>query len=169
MKTALKTAPTLLPIFLAILLAVLTLNACAPKNAPRHNPAPSKLDLSDADLLCEQIFEAYDTDKDGKISSDEYAHGVIITFHQLDKNGDLQLDASELGDSWDTEAMAVDIDGDGRLTLSEILHHQSKSFKKRDVDGCGCLTEEDVRTWVIHKLAERQGCHPDGTPLNLSK
>ena len=152
-------------ISLAALLALFFVGSCAPSNVSVPAPSAAEPDPGGIDFLCEQIFATYDNDKDGKIGPDEYAHGVIVTFHEIDRNGDLKLDASELSGQWDAEAQAVDFNRDGFLTLSEILKHQAESFKQRDVDKCGFLTQKDVRFWVTSKIAEQQEYGLSGNPL----
>jgi len=142
----------------ALIAAFLTAAGCVPKHPPSATsaPLPSKADTQMVDQLVTQIFETFDTNQDQKISSDEYAHGVIITFHHLDRDRNLKLHITELSGHWDVEAQAVDLDGDGYLTLSEILSHQSEAFKQRDLDNNGYLEWEEVMLWIINKLEQQQ-------------
>ena len=142
--------------FVPAVLLVLMLEACTAAAPPRHDPPAPAADAAPApeEQLCRQIFEMCDMDRDTRITRDEYAHGAIVTFHQLDLNHDLKLSREELGGRWDADAQAADTDGDGVLCLTEIVRHQEESFKERDINKCGRLTEEDVKIWVKTRLSQ---------------
>jgi hypothetical protein len=82
------------------LIAVLTLTGAALGTATAQNSAPKsqdKLALGEDDV--KQLLLLMDTDKNGKISKQEYMKFMEAEFERLDKDKNGELDAKELTQS----------------------------------------------------------------------
>ena len=104
-------------------------------------------------------FAKMDTNKDGRISTDEHAAGAKQMFETMDRNKDGKVTAAEMtaahqritgrkatkSDMSASEKIkVVDTDRDGVLTSEEHAAGSRAMFEKMDTDKDGFLTQEEL-------------------------
>lgn len=104
-------------------------------------------------------FAMMDTNKDGKISSEEHATGASAMFRKMDGNQDGSVTAEEMAmghkavtgkaaAKFDLSAhdkiKVVDGDGDGKLTAAEHVKASAAMFANMDADQDGFLSKQEM-------------------------
>ena len=123
-------------------------------------------------------FAAADTNKDGKISADEFAAYRATTAVALDADKDGKLSVAELTamDTKDTPADALakatamvknfDTDGDGKLSAAELLTMPQGYFDMADTNKDGVVDQAEadaMAKMMMHGPGGKQGKHHKGT------
>ncbi len=137
-----------------LLSAVALAMAAAPlaaqaQDAKKAAPAKSAIDTNndgtvskaEADAVAGRDFAAFDTDKNGKISPDEFKA-------LLYKNNAKQLPDDAAKKKAEPELMAqfkmLDNNRDGAVTKAEFLEDSTRRFKAMDENGDGKVTKAEV-------------------------
>ena len=129
-------------------------------------PGPGKRPRTPGRHMAERFMETYDTNKDGKVSFEEFGaaektavlqeEGKRRLFNHLDKNKDGAITAQELpkGGSFDPSRRG-DQNGDGKISFEEFKNNervkgspedrQRAIFNRMDFDKDGFLTAKDFR------------------------
>lgn len=104
------------------------------------------------------VFDLVDTDGDGFVTREEMDAARLARFMELDRNGDGQVDRSELmvgpgqgrkgytAEQTQAVLAAYDHNGDGIITLDEVTEaiERLNVFSGLDTDGDGKLTREEA-------------------------
>ena len=105
-----------------------------------------------------RMFEAYDADKDGKLTQAEIDEGRAAQVTRFDADGDGALSLQEYEGLW-LEAMrarmvdrfqALDEDGDGVVTQSEFAEPFARLVTFMDRNDDGALSRADMKRWRRH-------------------
>jgi len=99
----------------------------------------------------QQVIDLFDSDKDGRLNKDEYAHGTVKVFHSMDHNANITLDAHEVHDPADSEVNKADQNHDSKLSFTEVLEHQKKAFDVKDTDDDGYLSKGEIEGSIKDK------------------
>lgn len=102
----------------------------------------------------EKMMEHLDTNKDGKISREEFEAGRPDgKFADFDKDGDGALSKEEYQAMFMARAQKMadrtfdrlDANKDGKIDASERQAHQDAMFKRLDKNGDGVITADELR------------------------
>lgn len=89
-----------------------------------------------------------DTNSDGKISRAEFAAMSEQRFTRMDKNGDGEVTADELGDMAGRGpgggVMAADTDHDGKVSHAEFTAMATARFARMDANSDGEITADEM-------------------------
>ena len=107
------------------------------------------------DEQTEQILGLYDSDKNGRLDKDEYAHATMHTFEAIDQDGSNALETRELDNSKDRDVPTADSNQDGKLSFTEILKYQEKAFQEKDMNRDGALSKEEIAASIAEKGCEK--------------
>ena len=143
-------------IFLSILTGLFTCISVTDSRAEDSKVAPVATICPEDQA--QAITDLFDTDKDGKISKDEYAHATMKMFESMDKDSNNAIHSSEMSDPGDESLKEADTDGDSKLSFSEILKYQEKAFNDKDLNHDGYLAKDEITECVKAKL-EKQAKH----------
>jgi Ca2+-binding EF-hand superfamily protein len=103
-----------------------------------------------------QLLELMDTDKNGKISSQEYMKFMQMEFDRMDKDKSGELDANELaqskmessavpgGDYVKQLLLLMDTDKSGKVSRKEYMAFMQVEFDRMDKDKNGELDEKEL-------------------------
>ncbi|MBI3951903.1 MAG: EF-hand domain-containing protein [Acidobacteria bacterium] len=120
-------------------------------------------------MLGETLLQALDTDKDGKVSRQEFA-AIVNFFAQLDRDGDSSLTADELtglafvrpaSGELDVDALfqRFDTDRDGKLSEAELTaapqFKNPRYFTLLDQDKDGFVTKDELKTFMRQQQSKR--------------
>lgn len=101
-----------------------------------------------------QVLNAFDTDRNGRVSRQEYRTGTVRELIKYDRDGDGRVTRAEL------PALArlpgvrglvnrlwqiYDASGDGIVSRDELSGQADRRFTQLDVNGDGDLTREEFR------------------------
>jgi hypothetical protein len=89
-------------------------------------------------------------DKDGNflLSKTEYLLVALEDFKKLDRDGNNELDAEEVGElSADPEFLDGDADKTGSLSLEEVITEKLADFDSADTNHDGALNVDEVTTY----------------------
>jgi hypothetical protein len=88
----------------------------------------------------ESYFTQIDTNKDGRISVEEYEVFMRDAFKKLDKDGNGRLTPNETADTLTVEQFNyLDKNKDGQIEPEEFLEQVIAEFKRHDTDGDGYI------------------------------
>lgn len=138
-------------VLLAAAASALLLPACA-------NESPS---APVGGSVVDRLFQMYDRDGDGRISTQEQAAVRSARFARADRNGDGFVDASERdalqdevrsraagrrgGGPGDGDRLArLDADGDGRISQAEFERSANPMLDRADANGDGYVTRAEL-------------------------
>jgi len=122
-------------------------------------PAFSPLAMAAPEHGTGKEWTMMDTNKDGKISSEEHAAGAGAMFQKMDANQDGTVTAEEMamghkavtgkaggksGMSAHDKIKTVDGDADGKLTAAEHATASAAMFAKMDGDKDGFLSRQEM-------------------------
>ena len=100
-------------------------------------------------FAADDLFSKIDTNKDDKISRQEYMNAVVESFSKLDKNRDGVLSREEILsiDKIDAEIFIKenDINNDGKIIKKEFEQAAEKRFTALDKNKDGYI---DKKTWL---------------------
>ena len=91
-----------------------------------------------------ELFQKFDTNKDGFVDRDEFASEMINIFISVDKDGSEFIEASELTDPDPKEFGDNDGNKDGKLSFDEVMSEKLGDFKKVDANGDRKLSLPEV-------------------------
>lgn len=125
-------------------------SADAPDAASAVPPAASNPELVNRNVG----FAGTDTDRDGRLSSAEYAASSTRLFSAMDIDDDGGLTVSEMdgariamringGPSSEKMIANADNDGDEKLTIAEFVGDVNRRFARVDTDADGFLTRQE--------------------------
>lgn len=120
-------------------------------------------------------FDAIDTDKDGKITAEEFAAFRTAEFAKSDTNSNGQVSADELAAKHIADATAraaemaakmierMDQNADGQISPEEMEAgpRPVSMFERADADGDGALTKAEVEDGMA-KMRGKHGRHGKG-------
>jgi Ca2+-binding EF-hand superfamily protein len=113
----------------------------------RRTLLTSALTFALSPALSASTLEGLDTDKDGTIDLDEAKVAANSVFDKLDVDHDGTLSRAELrGRVLPQDWAIADPDGDKTLTKDEYLNYVEIVFKRADKDGDGTLDAKEART-----------------------
>jgi hypothetical protein len=99
----------------------------------------------------DKAFDAFDKDKDGRISQQEYLDATAKTFDRLDKDGSGSLDQEELKALSETDRKdwlaEMDKNKDGRIDRNEFQAEALKRFSTADTDENRYLDSREWSRW----------------------
>ena len=98
------------------------------------------------------MFEAADSDGDGRVSEAEMTRDAAAAFSTLDRNRDRRLSRAELGEHDAKLFERVDADTDGMLTFQEVMRHKIKGFEAADTNRDGALGFEEMIAGATKEL-----------------
>lgn len=117
-----------------------------------------------------EMFDAIDTDSDGKLSMDELAAHRLAEFTAADTNSDGALDATEMAAHHQArmEAMMAeraahmienrDNDGNGTLSADEFGEGPGQEhFARIDTDNDGAISKEEAEAAMQHRKKRGHG------------
>ncbi len=98
-----------------------------------------------------RMMEAYDTNRDGRLTQEEVDQARAAQLKKFDKDGDAMLSIGEYEALWldvMREGMVDqfqehDADGDGKVTQEEFGRRHARMIKHMDRNGDGAYDEED--------------------------
>lgn len=95
-----------------------------------------------ADLIyTQEHFDALDTNKDGKVSADEYRQFMNQAFDRIDANSDGVLSLDETDELIPLDYFVWgDQNDDGVIDRQEFIDYTMKDFRKADTNNDGYLT-----------------------------
>ena len=155
----------------------------APPGQPGMPPRPN--------IAAAPFFRAIDTDRDGKLSSDELAKAGDA-LKTLDRNGDGSLTPEELvppgaaGQAGRPETgrppqqgnpgvaaflerlKQADANGDGKLSKDEAPERMKENFDRIDANSDGQLDQEELRR-MASRIRPNQQDNPPGRPGNRER
>lgn len=103
-------------------------------------------------------FGRADTDKDGKVSLDEFNAGGEKMFKRFDRDGDGKIELK--GDRPFMKRLAdADTNGDDVITQDEADAFGAERFKAMDGDGDGYLSKAERKAAWSERREERRGAH----------
>jgi len=137
--------------WLASSLLALSFAACASKPAPAAAPA-----AVDPGQHTDAVLDHFDQDGDGALSRDEFTHGVISSFHYMDKDRTLSVERHELGSQWNHESTAADHDKDQDISLHEALKAGDRAFEERDANRDGSLSRDEIHASIKKRHQEHK-------------
>lgn len=123
------------------------------------------------------IFEQFDTDKDGKVTAEEFDAVRKARVTGLDANGDGKISAEEfvaqemkqaqtrIEERVKARIAAQDVDGDGMLSAEELASRDrmpADMFKRLDRDGDGAVSAAEAqaaRKMMGDRMQGRMGGH----------
>lgn len=120
-------------------------------------------------------FDAVDADKDGKITTEEFAAFRTAEFAKSDTNSDGQISADELAAKHIADATAraaemsakmierMDENADGQISPEEMERgpREVSMFERADADGDGALTKAEIDEAMV-KMRGKFGRHGKG-------
>ncbi|MFA9462186.1 EF-hand domain-containing protein [Thiohalorhabdus sp. Cl-TMA] len=112
-------------------------------------------------------LERFDTNGDGKLTTEELRDFRTERLHKFDKNGDGHLGLDEFEGAWlaGMETRMVrrfqhfDRDGSGEVTEEEYLRPVTRMMRHLDRDGDGTVTREELRKMHRYHGGPRRGHH----------
>jgi Ca2+-binding EF-hand superfamily protein len=113
-------------------------------------------------MSADEKFAMMDTNKDGRVSPDEFEVGAKQMFDKMDTNKDGKVTAAEMdaahagkakGMSSADKIKKVDTNGDGTLSADEHAAGAKKMFNRMDADHDGYLTKQELEAG--HKAMEK--------------
>jgi len=129
----------------------------------QHHGGPGMKGRAHAD----RMFEQFDLDKDGKLTTAEIDKARTDSIAKFDANGDGVLQLEEYQGLWMEHMRArmvdgfqrLDDDGDGKVTSDEMKAPMTRISRFMDRDGDGVITREELQK--RHK-GERSHHREDG-------
>ena len=120
-------------------------------------------------------FDAIDADKDGKITTEEFAAFRTAEFAKSDTNADGQISAAELAAMHIADATAraaeisakmidrMDENADGQISLPEMERgpRPASMFERADADGDGAVTKIEMED-AMSRMRGKHGRHGKG-------
>jgi hypothetical protein len=116
---------------LASLAIVVTLGVAVGPAAGQQRVPPSPFDLTD-------------TNKDGRITPEEYRARMVEVFFLLDRNKDGSLVRDEIPGASEAAFRAADTSGDGRLSVPEYQNARMRDYAAADANKDGGLTRNET-------------------------
>ncbi len=131
-------------------------------------------------------FDGFDADRDGVLSSDEYAAYQELVFTRfMDRNQDGFMSVEELatltggasgsdGSTANTSGttvgpMALDRNNDGGVDLKEFSAYQSSRYTRLDLDQSGSLTFIEFKKSLDNRAARNARASFDGFDFNKNR
>lgn len=97
-------------------------------------------------------FRAHDKNGDGKIDRAEFQDWVVDGFFHKDTNHKGYLIYKDVQDVMSAKTFKKrDANGDGRLTLEEVLNPAFQDFETMDIDKNGALSTEEINNYVTRR------------------
>ena len=125
---------------------------CGPMGGPMGGPMRG--------AMVEKMFERFDVDKDGAVTTAEFLAVAAAPFDKIDANHDGVLDKTEI-ETWigrraPEEAMKHflamhDLDGDGKVTKAEFEKPMKKRFALYDRNDDGKVTRDEIAVMAMGK------------------
>jgi hypothetical protein len=89
-------------------------------------------------------FDLTDTNKDGRITPEEYRARMVEVFFLLDRNKDGSLVRGEIPGASEAAFRAADKNGDGRLSVPEYTDARMTDYAAADANKDGALTRTET-------------------------
>jgi hypothetical protein len=89
-------------------------------------------------------FDLTDTNRDGRITPEEYRARMVEVFFLLDRNKDGSLVRDEIPGASEAAFRAADKSGDGRLSIAEYQDARSKDYEAADSNKDGGLSRNET-------------------------
>jgi hypothetical protein len=89
-------------------------------------------------------FDLTDTNKDGRITPEEYRARMVEVFFLLDRNKDGSLVRDEIPGASEAAFRAADTSGEGRLSVPEYQNARMRDYAAADANKDGGLTRNET-------------------------
>ena len=100
----------------------------------------------------DRLFERSDTDKDGKLTRQEFEQGEKTMFARRDKNGDSKLSSDEAPRWFNRRGASA---GTGVQTLEDLLARAAKRFSAMDTNSDGTVQKSEIEVADAERQAYR--------------
>ncbi|KMZ56978.1 Calcium-binding protein CML24 [Zostera marina] len=108
-------------------------------------------------MAMEKLFDHFDRNHDGKISSDEFSlaikgvnpatadEDIKSMMEEVDTNGDGSIDMNEFTDFFDEKNQKKEWEGEGKDADESLM----EAFKTYDLDGDGFISIQELQTVMM--------------------